>query len=142
MTRDVVLGFFAERLDAWQRRDPAKLAAGHATDGVVVSPFFGTRRGRDAIEDAYRSLFHTFPDWRITHADPIVDGNRVVQQFHVNATHTNEFFGLEGTGRPFEIAGARIFTFSESPMLIQKELRIYDFTGLLLHMGVLQARPR
>jgi predicted ester cyclase len=142
MTRDAIQEFLAGRADPWRRRDPAALAAGYADDGVLTSPFFGTRRGRDAIEDSYRSLFHTFPDWELTSSNPLIDGQRVVQQFHVTATHTREFLGLEGTGQRFEIDGVRLFEMAGDPVRIVHERRFYDFSGLLIHMGVLQAKPR
>src|SRR5262245_12995039 len=93
MTRSDILTFFEDRREPWRRRDPIVLAAGHALDGVVVSPIFGTVRGRPAIEMSYRSLFSTFPDWDLSAHDPVIDGNRVVEIFHVKATHVNEFLG-------------------------------------------------
>ena len=43
-------------------RNPAALAQYHAADGVVESPMYQTRRGRAAIEEAYRAFFTSFPD--------------------------------------------------------------------------------
>src|SRR5215471_5802359 len=57
MTRDEILAFFDERQVHWRTRDVEGLAQGHAPTGVVISPMFGRRSGRDAIRHSYVSLF-------------------------------------------------------------------------------------
>jgi steroid delta-isomerase-like uncharacterized protein len=140
MTRSDITALFDRREEAWRRRDPAALSSSHAEDGLVVSPIFGRIRGRPAIEQSYRDLFTRFADWTLRGQDLIVDGARVAQVFHVQASHTAEIFGLAATGRRFEIHGVLIFTMGDG--LIAEERRLYDFTGLLLQLGVLKARPQ
>lgn len=139
MTRDEILAFFAKRQQAWKDRDPVALAMAHAEHGRVVSPMFTTVQGREKILETYRALFRMFPDWDFDGEIPIVDGSRVAQPFHVRATHTGEFMGLAGTGRRFKVQGVRLFEMKDG--LIAQERRIYDFTGLLLQIGVLRSRP-
>jgi len=139
MTRDEIRDFFKEREAAWRDRDPERLAIGHAEFGTVVSPMFTTVKGRDQILATYRSLFRTFPDWDLVGEEPLVDGDRVAQPFIVKATHTEEFLGFPGTGRRFEIQGVRLFQMKDG--LIEHERRIYDFTGLLVQIGVLKTKP-
>lgn len=139
MTRQEIEAFFAARQLAWAGRDPDGLAAGHAEDGVVDSPMFGHRQGRQAIRDSYRALFDIFPDWDYQGEDLLIDGHRVAQPFIVNATHVGTFMGHAGTNRRFRIQGARFFRMSNG--LVQAERRIYDFTGLLIQIGVLKGKP-
>jgi len=139
MTRDEIQALFDRRADAWRRRDVDALAASHAEHGVVVSPMFTTVTGRDHITDAYRSLFRAFPDWDYAGEALIVDGVRVAQPFTVQATHAGEFMGLAGSGRRFTVHGVLLFEVGDG--LIQTERRIYDFTGLLIQLGVLKSRP-
>jgi predicted ester cyclase len=139
MTRDDIVGLLAERQRLYDRRDPKALAATHAIDGTVHSPLFPTIVGRDAIETSYASLFKIFPDWQIFLEDPIIDGARAVQPFTARATHQGEFMGLPGSGRRFEIGGALFYLFEGS--LVLQERRIYDFTGLLMQIGVLRGKP-
>jgi len=139
MTRDEIQGLFDRRGDAWRRRDVEALAASHAAHGVVVSPMFTTVTGRDHIVEAYRSLFRAFPDWAYEGDPLIVDGARVAQPFTVQATHAGEFMGLPGSGKHFTIHGVLLFEVGDG--LIQTERRIYDFTGLLIQLGVLRSRP-
>jgi steroid delta-isomerase-like uncharacterized protein len=140
MTRDQIDAFFEQRQSAWRKRDVITLAVGHAADGTIESPMFGDVRGRVAIEKSYRDLFAIFQDWDFNGDPLLVDGDRVAQPFLVRATHTNEFFGVPASGRRFETHGVMFYTFGADGK-ITKERRIYDFTALLIQIGVLKAKP-
>ena len=134
------LQILAERfVAAWKQRDPVALAELHAPDGVAESPMYSTRRGRKAIEEAYRAFVTSFPDMRADVDTILVDPPRVAIFATVNATHVNEFFGLPGTNRQIEFRVARLFEFENG--LIARDRRIYDFTGVLVRVGVLRAKP-
>jgi predicted ester cyclase len=124
----------------WQQRDPAGLAQHHAPNGVAESPMYATLRGRKAIEDAYRAFFTSFPDATFTLENIVVDPPYVVLFSTVNATHQNDFFGLPGTNRHIEFRMSRLMKLNDDG-LIEHERRIYDFTGLLVQLGVLRAKP-
>jgi steroid delta-isomerase-like uncharacterized protein len=126
-------------IETWQRRNPATLAQYHAADGVVESPMYQTRRGRLAIEEAYRAFFTSFPDATAGVEAVVIDPPRLALFTVVNATHVNEFFGLQGTNRHIEFRNARLFEIVDG--LIKHERRIYDFTGVLVKVGVLRALP-
>jgi steroid delta-isomerase-like uncharacterized protein len=100
---------------------------------------FGELNGREAIAASYASLFRNFPDWVFTSETMLIDGDRVAQPFEATATHASEFMGLPATGRHFRIEGVRLHTLKDG--LIQDEQRIYDFTGLLIQVGVLKSKP-
>jgi steroid delta-isomerase-like uncharacterized protein len=139
MTREELTTFAARRHEAWNRRDIGALAAGHGADSTVTSPMFGTVHGRAAIETSYRNLFAIFADWDYVADDLIIDGDKVVESFTARATHTHEFLGMAGTGRRFQIRGVLLFRFADG--LIAHEERVYDFSGLLIQIGVLKAKP-
>lgn len=126
--------------ETWQRRDSTGLARHHAPDGVAESPMYSTLRGRKAIEDAYRAFFTSFPDATTAVENIVVDPPYVVVFTTVNATHKNDFFGLPGTGRHIEFRMSRLMKMNDDG-LIEHERRIYDFTGLLVQIGVLRAKP-
>jgi len=125
--------------DAFTRRDPAAVAACHTLDGVAESPMFATLRGRKAIEEAQRAFFTSFPDATMTVDATVIDPPYVAIFVTINATHVNEFFGLPGTGRHIEFRLSRLLRMEGE--LIAHEARIYDFTGLLVQVGVLRAKP-
>ena len=140
MTRDEVVRWFEQWQSMSTRRDPVGLAALYASDCTVSSPIFGSLKGRAAVEESNRKLYAAFPDWNMrTDGDLIIDGDRIVQLFKVTATHAGEFMGLPGTGRKAQIHGARIFRLDNG--LIKEELRLYDFTLLLMQVGVLRGKP-
>jgi predicted ester cyclase len=70
---------------------------------------------------------------------PIVDGERVAQVATVTGTDTGGFMGLPPTGKKFSLPMVFLFTIRNG--LIQHERRMYDFTGLMIQLGVLKAKP-
>jgi steroid delta-isomerase-like uncharacterized protein len=140
MTRDEVVRLIDQWHAQFAKRDAADLARLYASDCIVISPIFGDLKGRAAVEASNRRLYEAFPDWDMrTEGELIIDGDRVAQVFKVTATHAGEFMGLPGTGRKAQIHGARIIDFENG--LIKKELRLYDFTLLLMQVGVLRGKP-
>ena len=139
MTTDAMLAFCDRRIEAWKRRDPEALASDHAERGTVGSPIFSKITGRDAIQRSYESLFQSFPDWTMDNEPPLIDGDRVAVPFTARATHAGRFMGLDGTGRRCEIHGVLLMEMADG--LIAHERRVYDFTGLLIQLGVLRGKP-
>ena len=139
MTADQIREFFTTQDAHWRSRNAEGLAAGHAPDGTVVSPIFRTVSGARDIAASYTRLFEIFPDWDLKSEDLLIDGERVAQPFTVTATHRGEFMGLTGTGKEFTLQGVRLFTMRDG--LIAHERRYYDFTGLLMQLGVLKGKP-
>jgi len=140
MDRAIVAAFLADRDQHWIARDAEALGASHAQDGIVRSQIFATVQGRTAITESYRSLFRSFTDWHLSSRPPVIDGFRVAQPFDVVATHTGSLLGFEPTGRRFEIHGVLLLDLTPE-CLIAQEQRIYDFTGLLIQVGVLRGKP-
>jgi predicted ester cyclase len=140
MTRGDLQARAEQYLETWQQRDPPLIAGFHAIDGVVQSPIYATLRGRKAIEDASRAFFASFPDATLEADAIVIDPPRVAVFTTVNATHMNDFFGMPGTNRRIEFRNARLMLWDEQG-LIAHERRIYDFTGLLVQLGVLRAKP-
>jgi steroid delta-isomerase-like uncharacterized protein len=131
--------FCDRRVEAWKRRDPVALASHHAEYGTVVSPIYSKVVGRDAIRRSYQSLFQSFPDWTMDNEAPLIDGDRVAVPFTAKCTHSGRFMGLDGTGRRCEIHGVLLMRMADG--LIADERRVYDFTGLLIQLGVLRSKP-
>jgi steroid delta-isomerase-like uncharacterized protein len=140
VARAELKGVVERFMEALRRRDPAGLARHHALDGVAESPMFATVRGRKAIEDAYRAFFTSFPDATFDVEHIVVDPPQIAMFATVNATHLNDFFGLPGTNRHVDFRIARLLQMNDEG-LIEHEERIYDFTGILVQIGVLRAKP-
>lgn len=134
-----IQALLAHQKDAWDRRDPTALAEGYAQDAVVSSPKFPRAEGRAAIEKSFASLFRIFPDWDIALEDPCINGNRAMQACRVRATQKGDFMGIPGSGRGIEFECVLIYDVQDG--LIARERRIYDFTGMLIQLGVLRGKP-
>jgi predicted ester cyclase len=139
MTRDDILHFFENRQTQWRARDARGLAGGHSADGTVVSPMFGALGSRAEIAQSYEQLFTSFPDWLFKSEELIVDGDRVAQHFVATATHVGEFMGLPGTNRHGRIEGVMLYEMKDGAIF--REQRLYDFSALLIQIGVLRSKP-
>lgn len=139
MTRDEILALVTRRHAAWAARDPVALAATHAENGVVASPAGGALQGRAEIERVYRLWFAAFPDIQMQQDALLIDGDRVVVIARMSGTHAGDFFGLAPTARHVEVQVALLMTVADG--VVSEERRIYDFTGVLVQVGVLKAKP-
>jgi steroid delta-isomerase-like uncharacterized protein len=141
MNRQNVEDLFARRQQALTRRDAVTLASFHSADGVLESPTAGgTVHGRKAIEEVYRAWFTAFPDAQFAADEALlIDGDRVAQRLTLTGTDTGGFLGLPATGKAFRVPLVVLCLLADH--LIVHERRIYDFTGMLIQIGVLKARP-
>jgi predicted ester cyclase len=140
MTRDEILAMFARRLDSLNRLDTAALAKDCAEDCVAESPFAaGTAVGRAAVEGVNTAFFQAFRDLTFRQEVLIVDGYDVASLLSASGTHTGVFLGMAPTRRPVNFRLAMFYQLRDG--LIVRERRIYDFTGLLVQVGVLRVKP-
>ena len=139
MTRDEILALVQRRAAASAARDSVALAATHAENGIVASPTGGVLEGRAEIERIYGLFFSAFPDMLMQQEELLIDGDRVVLVARLSGTHAGDFFGLAPTGRQVEVRVALIMSVADG--FVVEERRIYDFTGMLVQLGVLKAKP-
>jgi len=139
MTREEITAMFTRRAAAWQAHDAAALASDHALDAVVVSPTGGVLEGRVEIQRIYQVWFTAFPDLRFTDRDLLIDDHRVVLIMTVAGTHAGDFFGVPASGRHVQAVCAFVYTLKDDHIV--HERRILDFTGVLVQVGVLRAKP-
>jgi steroid delta-isomerase-like uncharacterized protein len=139
MTSGEISELFARRDAVWQRHDIAALLEDHAEDGEVASPLRGNVKGRAAIQNIYSEWFSSFPDAKYSTEHVLIDGDRAVQFVTMIGTQKGDFCGLAPTGKKFEVHCAFLFFFAGGK--IAREIRIYDFTGMLLQLGVLKVKP-
>ena len=139
MTRDQIVNLFDRRLKATNEHDVESLADLYAPDAVVESPLGGTLQGRAAIESVAAAFFTGLGDVKITQDELIIEDNRVVQVVTVSGTDTGGFMGMSPTGKPALLPMVVVCRVKNG--LITHERRIYDFTGMLVQIGVLKAKP-
>ena len=139
MTRDEIVAFFDRRQDAYDNLDAAALAAGYADDCSVESPMVGEHTGRAVVEKAFRAVFAAFPDHKLRPDRLVIDGNRVAQILSLEGTNIGGFLGLPPSGKTFRAPAVFLYEFRDRQIV--RERRIYDFTGVLMQIGVLKAKP-
>jgi steroid delta-isomerase-like uncharacterized protein len=139
MSRATLEALVLRQIDAFNRHDPVAAAQHHAPTSVVESPMFATLRGRTAIENAYRTLFTSFPDVELAVDTIVVEAPRVAIFLKMKGTHAGEFYGLPPTNKRVQVPMARLVTTEDGR--ITHERLFYDFTGLLVQVGVLRAKP-
>jgi steroid delta-isomerase-like uncharacterized protein len=139
MTRSEAQQFADRRISIWRQRDVDALGQLHTDDCVLESPLAGIVTGRTAIEMIYRAFFSSFPDVVLENPGLIADGDHLVQTVTFSGTNSGGFMGMAPTGKHFTFAAVLICTMRDGQ--IAHEKRIYDFTGFLMEIGVLKARP-
>jgi predicted ester cyclase len=92
-----------------------------------------------AAEQALRAAFAAFVDLKVRTEHLLIDGDSVAQVFAIEGTHMGEFLGLPPSGKSFR--HTIVFLYELRDRRIVRERRIYDFTGLLVQIGVLKAKP-
>lgn len=139
MTRTETQELFNRRVDAWRRHDVDALLLAHTQDCVLESPIAGKVTGHAAIANVYRGFLGSFPDLSVDLPELVVEDGHVVQLVTFSGTNTGGFMGVPATGKKFTFAAALICTMRDGR--IAHERRIYDFTGFLVEIGVLKAKP-
>jgi steroid delta-isomerase-like uncharacterized protein len=139
LTRDELTALFARRQDAFDNMNADALSRDYADDCVVESPAAGTLLGAAAVDRARRAWFETFPDLTYRTERLIIEGAHVVQLLTIEGTDIGGFMGIAPSGKSFKAPAVFVHEFRDRK--IAREMRIYDFTGVLVQIGLLKAKP-
>jgi predicted ester cyclase len=140
MTTEESRAFIARVTECIQGKDVTGLMREYAPACVLESPTAGgTVTGLDAIEQVYRAWFHAFPDLTVTSDQMMCDGDYVIHVMTLAGTDNGGFMGLQPSHRRFRIPLVSIYTVHDGRIV--RERRVTDFTGFLVQIGVLKARP-
>ena len=140
MTREDIVALFEKRQQAMNRHDVATLSDMFPEDVVVESPTAGgIIHGRRRNEDVFHAVFNGSPDIVFSTEDLVIDGNRAVWITDTRGTNTGGFLGLPPSGKPFRMPIVWVCTLDGGQIV--RERRTYDFSGLLIQIGALKAKP-
>jgi steroid delta-isomerase-like uncharacterized protein len=139
LTREELTALFHRRQDAFDNMDADALSSDYSDDCVVESPAAGTLRGAMAVDRARRAWFEAFPDLKYQTVQLVIDGSTVVQVLTIEGTDIGGFMGLDPSGRSFKAPAVFVYEFRDRKIV--RESRIYDFTGVLIQIGLLKAKP-
>jgi predicted ester cyclase len=139
MTRDEIEAIIARRQEALDRLDAAAMFADYGNDCIVDTPYAGRLIGRAENEQATRSFFAAFPDMKMHTEELLIDGHQAAQFGLLTGTDIGGFMDLEPTGKAFRVPCVLLYTLKDRQIV--RERRIYDFTGLLVQVGILKVKP-
>jgi steroid delta-isomerase-like uncharacterized protein len=134
VTTEDIAAVLARLRSAYSRLDAAAIVADYAEDCIVDSPMGGVHRGRPAVERTFRAIFSAFPDLAIEFEEPLIVDNRAVWLGTAWGTDTGGLMGLPPTGKTFSTKTIFLVTFDDNHKIL-RELRIYDFSRLLLQLA-------
>jgi steroid delta-isomerase-like uncharacterized protein len=138
-TREDIVHLLARRHEAWASRDLALIAEQHADTCVMDSHLEGPVTGRAAIRHVYDVWFAAFPDSSQAPERMLIDDDHVAELAMHSGTDTGGFLGLPPTGKPFRLPIVWLYTVRDGRFVYVRP--IYDFTGMLVQIGVLKAKP-
>jgi len=143
MNRSDLEGVMTVYLEAMNSHDPLALARLYAPHCRIDSPLFGSLHGRAAVEESYRQWFQIFPDIEFKALSTTIDPPTGAMLTHNTGTQQGDLLGLPPTHKKIEFRTMQVIAVEESDgeSLIATERRIYDFTGVLVQLGVLRAKP-
>lgn len=118
--------------DAVNAHDTTRLMNIYADDAVVVSPALSQLRGHAAIAAAWDAMFSSFPDWKVSVSDVLVDGDRIAAMGINTATDRTGWFGIPSTGEPISYRAVLLLTLVEGRIV--REERVYDLSAVLEHL--------
>jgi steroid delta-isomerase-like uncharacterized protein len=139
VTRDEIEAMFTRRAQAFDDMAAQDLAADYTDDAVIDSPTAGKHQGPAAAANALDALFHAFADMTRTVEQRLIDDARVVEVLTIEGTNVGGLMGLPPSGKHFRVPA--VFIYELRGGKIVHERRIYDFTGMLVQIGVLKAKP-
>ena len=137
--REQVIALLARRTKAWASRDAATLVAQYTEDGVMDSHLAGRVQGPSQIGEVYAKWFGAFPDSQISSEDVVVEGARIAEFATMTGTDTGGFLGLPPTRKPFRLPAMWLYTLDGERFALVRP--VYDFTGMLVQIGALRAKP-
>jgi steroid delta-isomerase-like uncharacterized protein len=139
MTRDEIAAVLDRCIIAQVNSNPADVPSLYTSDATVISPMFGASVGHREIAEAYGEVGKIYSGITNTLETRVIEGNRAVDVHTVRATHIGEIFGVPASHRQISFTMVFIFEFRDGK--IAQERRLYDFTSVLVQLGVLRARP-
>ena len=109
--------------------DVGAMMSDYADHAVVDDPLFAAAFiGKAAIAERYAAEVASVPDRALRVINRTVVGGQLVVEWVASGTHTADFLGFGGTGRPFTISGVTVVTRQDGKIV--RESHYYDTAHL------------
>ena len=118
---DKIVKFGQKYTDAWNSKEPEKMASFYAEDGILTVNNGTPAVGRKQITETAKSYMEAFPDMVLT-MDSLTKGNETYR-YYWTFKGTNS--GPNGTGNKVDFSGFEEWTMNDKG-LVQKSIGTYD----------------
>lgn len=108
----------------------------YAPDAVRYGGLQGSLEGREALAGYLESSLGGLSDIEVTELHCVEDGDIVVYDFEMAATHSGEMLGLPASGNRFEITNAALFRIEDGAVV--EEWPRTDMLGLMEGIGAVE----
>jgi predicted ester cyclase len=100
---------------------------------------FDHSRGIESFKGVIKMFRRAFPDVHVTVIDNIAEGDKVVHQWVMAATHQGEFMGIHPTGKRLTWTGITIVRFANGK-IVERWANV-DVLGILQQLGAVSSQP-
>jgi steroid delta-isomerase-like uncharacterized protein len=138
-TRDATAAVLSRFLSAMKQRDLSAVVTLVSQDCVIESMTSGGLVGSEGMRHLYGEWLAAFPDLAVHGEETVIDGDRGVLVMTLAGTDLGGFMSLPATGKSFRLSAVMVLTVAESKIVRYRS--VYDFTGLLVQVGILKAKP-
>jgi len=118
---DQMVEFGQKYTDAWNSKQPEKMASFYAKDGMLNVNNGAPAVGRKQIAETAQSYMEAFPDMELTMDSLTVENETYRYYWTFKGTNT----GPEGTGNKVDFSGFEKWTMNDQG-LVQKSIGTYD----------------
>jgi steroid delta-isomerase-like uncharacterized protein len=115
--RNTAMNNVAVWYDAFNKREPALAQQVMSEEWIDIPAAPGQPSGRKGVEFILDDLSRTFPDFRITPAEILQDGNKVVVRSELTGTQRAPFMGFPAKNRRMTIQTIDIHEFKDGKIL-------------------------
>ena len=137
MTREEILRRLDEQDEAFNRHDPAGVAAMYAPDARIMDQAVGEPiQGRDGMQAYVGGYMTAFPDLKWERTGVEIDGDVGVEQWRASGTHEGDLGGMAPTHRRISVEGCSVLHFGADGLVHQEE-NYWDQAAMLRQLGVM-----
>ncbi len=121
--------------EVWNGKKHDMIDEFYAADFVNVDPSSPEVKNLEQFKQWVAEMDAGFPDEQITIEDMIAEGDKVVKQWSVKATHTGEFMGIPPTNKKTNMSGITIYRIVDGK--VKECVWSYDTYGFMVQLGVI-----
>ena len=121
--------------EIWNGKKHDRIDEFYADDFVNIDPSSPDVKNLAQFKEWVAVMNAGFPDEQVTIEDMVAEGDKVVKQWSVKATHTGEFMGIPPTNKKTNMSGITIYRIVDGK--VKGCVWSYDTYGFMVQLGVI-----